>query len=123
MLTDLTRFKIILNNLISNAIKFHRFHENDVQPFVNISLAKNTTSYVLVVQDNGSGIEGKHLDRIFEMFYRASEKSQGSGLGLYILKESVTKLNGSVEAHSSLDRGSTFMITLPIPSSEQTIYD
>jgi signal transduction histidine kinase len=125
LFTDVTRIKIILNNLISNAIKFHRFNDPTIQPFINVSLAKNSSSYILVIQDNGSGIEGKHLDHIFEMFYRASEKSQGSGLGLYILKESVMKLQGTVEANSSIDRGTTFMITLPIPDLEivQTIYE
>jgi signal transduction histidine kinase len=114
MKTDLIRIKIILNNLISNAIKFHRFN-GLVDPFIKISLARNLSNYVVVVQDNGNGIEQKHLKHIFEMFYRASEQSQGSGLGLYILKESVAKLNGSVEAHSILDEGTTFVISLPIP--------
>jgi len=114
MHTDVTRLKIILNNLISNAIKFHRFN-GMVDPYIKVSLARNNASYILIVQDNGNGIESKHVKHIFEMFYRASEQSQGSGLGLYILKESVAKLNGSVEAHSVLDDGTTFIITLPIP--------
>ncbi|WP_133259512.1 sensor histidine kinase [Pseudochryseolinea flava] len=121
LFTDLTRVKIILNNLISNAIKFHRFNDATIKPFVKISLTKDDANYLLTVEDNGSGIEAKHLDKIFEMFYRASEKSQGSGLGLYILKESVTKLNGTVEANSAIDQGSRFTITLPIPSVAPTV--
>lgn len=117
MKTDVTRMKMILNNLISNAIKFHRYN-GAVDPFVKISLSRNHSSYVLVVQDNGSGIEETHLHHIFEMFYRASEQSQGSGLGLYILNESVAKLGGTVEAHSVLDEGTTFIISLPIPESD-----
>jgi signal transduction histidine kinase len=116
MKTDVMRMKMILNNLISNAIKFHRYN-GAVDPFVKISLSRNHVSYVLVVQDNGSGIEDKHLRHIFEMFYRASEQSQGSGLGLYILNESVAKLGGTVEAHSMLDEGTTFIISLPIPDA------
>lgn len=115
MRTDVTRLKIILNNLISNAIKFHRINIKDIVLFVRISLAENNGRYILVVQDNGSGIEAKHQQHIFEMFYRASELSQGSGLGLYILKEAVAKLNGTVEACSVLDEGTTFTIILPIP--------
>jgi signal transduction histidine kinase/ligand-binding sensor domain-containing protein len=118
MTTDVTRIKIILNNLISNAIKFQRYH-GPVKPFVKISLARNHSHYILSVQDNGTGIEEKHLKHIFEMFYRASEQSQGSGLGLYILNESVAKLNGTVEAHSILGDGTTFIISLPIPTPEK----
>lgn len=116
IVTDITRLKMILNNLISNAIKFHRYN-GPVEPYVKISLSRNLSSYMIVVQDNGSGIEEKHLKHIFEMFYRASEQSQGSGLGLYILNESVAKLGGSVEAHSVLDSGTSFIITLPIPEA------
>ncbi|HYG18603.1 MAG TPA: ATP-binding protein [Ohtaekwangia sp.] len=115
MRTDVMRLKIILNNLISNAIKFHRF-DNQHQPFVKISLSAGNGHYILQVEDNGSGIEEHHLQHIFDMFYRASEQSQGSGLGLYILKESVAKLNGKVEAQSRPGNGTTFTVILPIPS-------
>jgi signal transduction histidine kinase/ligand-binding sensor domain-containing protein len=114
MKTDITRIRIILNNLISNAIKFHRFNRG-IALFVKISLSESSSRYTLIVQDNGSGIEAMHLAHIFEMFYRASEQSQGSGLGLYILKESVAKLGGTVEARSKLDEGTTVTIILPVP--------
>ncbi|MBL0741545.1 sensor histidine kinase [Chryseolinea lacunae] len=112
IISDTTRIKIVLNNLISNAIKFHDF-DGPRQPFVNIELRHKTKYYVMTVEDNGKGIEEKHLGHIFEMFYRATEQSQGSGLGLYILKETVTKLGGFVEVHSVFGEGTTFTITLP----------
>ncbi|MBT1685380.1 sensor histidine kinase [Dawidia soli] len=112
IVADVVRLKIILNNLISNAIKFHWFG-GDREPVVCISLTATTTHYTIVVRDNGRGIDNHHLGHIFDMFYRASEQAQGSGLGLYILKESVLKLGGTVEARSKLDEGTTFIITLP----------
>jgi len=116
MITDLARLKIILNNLISNAIKFHWFDDTRT-PFVKILLSKHQGHYRLRVQDNGRGIGHTHLAKIFDMFYRATEKAQGSGLGLYILKETVHKLGGSVEATSVLDEGTTFVVTLPVPEN------
>ncbi|MBT1706771.1 hypothetical protein KK062_00980 [Fulvivirgaceae bacterium PWU5] len=113
IVADVVRLKIILNNLISNAIKFHWFG-GDREPTVRISLTATSTQYTIVVQDNGRGIDDHHLAHIFDMFYRASEQAQGSGLGLYILKESVLKLGGTVEARSKLDEGTTFVITLPV---------
>ena len=65
------------------------------------------------IEDNGLGIAEEHKSKIFEMFYRASEKSQGSGLGLYIVKETLVKLKGSIQLDSNLGQGSRFTIRLP----------
>jgi signal transduction histidine kinase/ligand-binding sensor domain-containing protein len=111
MTSDIMRLKIILNNLISNAIKFHRF-DGSVVPYIRISLAHQERAYVITVEDNGQGIEEQHLSRIFEMFYRASEEAQGSGLGLYILKEAVSKMNGRVTVRSTPYVGTTFTVML-----------
>jgi signal transduction histidine kinase/ligand-binding sensor domain-containing protein len=112
MTSDIMRLRIILNNLISNAMKFHRFDGNEI-PFIRISLQHQENAYVITVQDNGLGIDEQHTSRIFEMFYRASEQAQGSGLGLYILKESVLKMSGRVTVKSTLEVGTIFTITLP----------
>jgi signal transduction histidine kinase/ligand-binding sensor domain-containing protein len=114
MISDKTRMKIILNNLLSNAIKFH-WIDNGRDPFIKISIKKEAQQYVLCVSDNGKGIGEAHLERIFEMFYRATDETQGSGLGLYILKESVAKLGGTVRAHSKVEEGTAFEIFLPVP--------
>ncbi len=118
MVSDVTRLKIILNNLISNAIKFY-WPGADRKPFVSIALTCSSTHYSITIEDNGIGIEEEHLAHIFDMFYRASEDAQGSGLGLYILKESVTKLGGFVEATSRVREGTTFIISLPIQTVEE----
>jgi signal transduction histidine kinase len=117
MISDVTRMKIILNNLISNAIKFH-WVENGRKPFVKISLHRDDSWYIVNVTDNGKGIEQEHVKKIFEMFYRATDKAQGSGLGLYILKEAVVKLGGSVEAYSNPGQGTEFIIHLPVPVAD-----
>jgi signal transduction histidine kinase/ligand-binding sensor domain-containing protein len=112
IVSDLTRMKIILNNLLSNAIKFH-WIDNCRDPYIRITARKEGGEYELRVQDNGRGIKDEHLSRIFEMFYRATDDAQGSGLGLYILKESVMKLGGTVQAVSAVEVGTTFIIRLP----------
>jgi hypothetical protein len=68
------------------------------------------------VQDNGQGIPEEHLNNIFEMFYRANDKVQGSGLGLYILKRAVERLRGNIHVESTLNVGSTFTVKLPLSS-------
>jgi len=112
LMIDAVRLKIILNNLISNSIKFH-VYQDERKPFINISLVATDTHKILTIEDNGRGIHEQHLQHIFDMFYRGEEQAQGSGLGLYILKESVTKLGGEVEAHSTDKQGATFIVKLP----------
>jgi signal transduction histidine kinase len=65
------------------------------------------------VEDNGTGIPAELKDRIFDMFFRATDSVQGSGLGLYILRETVHKLNGHVDVQSTLGVGTSFTIVLP----------
>lgn len=113
MVCDVTRLKIILNNLISNTINFH-YYGGDRQPYMRIMLTTSDGHYVIRAEDNGRGISQEHISKIFEMFYRASEESQGSGLGLYILKESVTKLDGTIEVTSVPNAGTIFTIRLPV---------
>jgi signal transduction histidine kinase len=67
----------------------------------------------LSFKDNGIGISPENLNRIFEMFYRASEQSEGSGLGLYIVRNAVEKLGGQLTVASKPGAGTTFQITLP----------
>ncbi len=109
--SDPTRLKIVLSNLMVNAIKYQNKHEN--HPYVKILAQKDDKGTAIWVTDNGIGIEIDHLDKVFNMFYRAHESSQGSGLGLYIVKETVVKLGGEVRVKSVVGSGSTFSIHLP----------
>lgn len=99
----------ILQNLIENAIKYSR----ESSPFVHIKIFDDAGFVVIEVEDNGQGIPEEHQAKIFEMFYRATQNASGSGLGLYILKRSVDRLNGSVELTSTPGKGSSFTVRVP----------
>lgn len=100
----------ILQNLVENAIKYSR-KEN---PYLKISIRKEDSFIRIAVEDNGQGIEEAHQIKIFDMFYRANERTKGSsGLGLYILKRAVERLSGTIELKSKLNEGSTFTVILP----------
>jgi PAS domain S-box-containing protein len=109
--TDRKRLQVILNNILGNAIKYADLDKRD--RFVKIGASKENGKVKLIIEDNGIGIAPQHLDKVFNMFYRASEKSKGSGLGLYIVKEAITKLNGSIEITSELGNGTRVQIELP----------
>jgi PAS domain S-box-containing protein len=105
---DQIRMKIILNNLLSNAIKFKsKFKDKHI---VTVSVFKNDTRFGLTVEDNGIGIDSKHLNRLFTMFYRATDQQSGSGIGLYIAFEAAKKMNLSLKVSSVLGEGSTFTL-------------
>lgn len=108
---DRTRIKIILNNLLSNAIKYQK-NVSDHQPQIKISAYKLNSSFVIEVEDNGDGIKPELQPKIFDMFYRGTEKSKGSGLGLYIAKEAAEKLNASLIVYSTYGEGTTFRLLL-----------
>ncbi len=109
LISDKTRLAVILNNLIGNAIKYHDFSKEN--PVVEIGFLKNSSA--LFVKDNGTGIMPEHQQKIFNMFYRGSERSTGSGLGLFITKEAVAKLNGDIEVKSEFGKGTTFTVKFP----------
>jgi PAS domain S-box-containing protein len=109
--SDPHRLNIILNNLVSNAI---RYHNPDIpDPHVEITIQCDTTQAEICVKDNGIGIDEKNQKKVFDMFYRVSKKSVGSGLGLYIVKETVEKLNGNIYLKSKKGAGSEFNILIP----------
>jgi PAS domain S-box-containing protein len=117
--TDAKRLSIILNNLLSNAINYHNILQKE--PFVEVNTRIDHKHIKISVKDNGLGIAHEHIGRIFDMFYRASYDSKGSGLGLYIVKEAINKLNGQISVHSELGKGTKFDILLPnhIPNFSQ----
>ncbi len=109
--SDYHRVHEIMRNLISNAFQYSKKDVADA--FVKIEI-KTTKKYSrIIIQDNGVGIKKKFQPYIFNMFYRANEKVEGSGLGLYIVKLSVEKLQGEIKMQSSFNKGTTFEIILP----------
>jgi signal transduction histidine kinase len=111
VVTDRSRIQMILSNLISNSIKYHNLVQE--APHIAITACRNNGHWKLSVADNGKGIPREHQNKVFDMFYRADESSKGSGLGLYIVKEAVCKLNGKIELQSEPNKGTTFTVTLP----------
>ena len=109
--SDRVRVGIILNNLYSNSIKYQDYGRKS--SVVSIDIVTSAEKAFIRFSDNGIGIEGKHLDKIFDMFYRASENSKGSGLGLYIAKETVTRLGGTIKVESEFGASTTFEIIIP----------
>ena len=109
--SDPLRVSIILNNIIANAYKFHRKYVH--KPFIKIKIEVEEHEAVIVVEDNGMGIGQEHQDKIFNMFYRGTDKKPGTGIGLYIVKDCLDKLMGSIEVMSKLDEGTRFIIKIP----------
>ena len=109
--SDRLRLKIIINNLLSNAIKYA--DEIKREMFISINAYNSGVSHIIEITDNGIGIEDEFKEHIFEMFF-VINSNKGSGLGLYIVKETVEKLNGSIEVFSENNVGSKFTVTIPI---------
>lgn len=116
---DRSRLAVVLNNLISNAIKYHRIDRTI--PWVKISIYHSDNKLIIVVADNGQGIHADRVNKIFDMFYRGTERSQGSGLGLYIVKEAVEKMSGTIRVESIEHEGTTFYITIPLNAQENAV--
>lgn len=115
--SDLHKVKIILSNLLSNAILFHNLEQE--KPYIRLQSRRNASGICLSVEDNGQGIETQYHNKIFDMFFRANKKATGNGLGLYIVKETVEKLNGQLSFSSVLNEGTTF--TIELPAMEPTV--
>jgi len=109
--TDAYRLAIIFNNLLSNAIRYK--DKLKTEQTIHLNVLVTDENIVIECIDNGIGIGTEHLENIFKMFYRASADSKGSGLGLYIVAETIQKLNGTFSVKSALGQGTTFIVQLP----------
>ncbi|MHB1922542.1 MAG: sensor histidine kinase [Chitinophagaceae bacterium] len=109
---DAFRISIILNNLISNAIKYQKPDE----PHQKVTLRGRVEPHkaVLTIEDNGIGILSEHLNSIFKMFFRTKNNNKpGTGIGLYIVKEALTRLGGNIAVTSTYGEGTNFEINIP----------
>lgn len=109
--TDPLRLKIILTNLITNAYKYHDAQKK--RSTIEVTCANQDQNLLISVKDNGIGIQEAHREKIFEMFFRGTDKSIGTGLGLYVVKEIVEKLHGTIDVKTSIGHGAEFIVTLP----------
>lgn len=119
--TDPIRLKIILNNLISNAIKYR----DPAKPETIIKIISYQTDAITCIDviDNGIGIEKHEVDKVFDMFFVSAHNQIGTGLGLYIAKESIQKLGGTIGVHSHKGFGTKFTICLPLINQENNKID
>jgi len=108
--SDYNQMKIILNNLMANAVKYHNLDQPN--PYIRVSFKRVKNVVEIAVKDNGQGIAKESIPRIFDMFYRDSPATEGTGLGLYIIQEALIKIKGIVLVDSELGKGSTFKIVL-----------
>jgi signal transduction histidine kinase len=107
--SDLARIKVIFNNLISNSIKFSDPDNTEIK--INIEVENDQAK--IEISDKGAGIDKKYQEDVFKMFFRASDQKAGSGLGLYIVKETIVKLKGEISLFSEPRKGTTFKLELP----------
>lgn len=115
--SDPERWQIVLNNLVSNSIKFSRPGENTQ---IRLLVHKNDHAVQVRFEDNGVGIAPEQTDRVFNMFYRATDGATGSGLGLYIVKQTVELLGGTIQLESEPGRYTRFTIRIPfVPNPKE----
>ncbi len=109
--SDYSRLLIIFNNIISNSVRYRDVWKSD--SFLKIDIHSTAEKAIITLSDNGVGIADEYVDKVFKMFFRANADSKGSGLGLYIVKGAVEKLNGTIHVISKLGEGTSFNIQIP----------
>jgi signal transduction histidine kinase len=109
--SDDSKIRVILNNLFHNAVVFQKENYSDNTIQLSINVAENIAT--ITVEDNGVGIEDKLINDVFNLFQRATQKNVGSGLGLYMVKESAIQMGGKVQLDSTVDVGTKVTVMLP----------
>jgi len=107
--SDRWRLKVILNNIISNSIRYR----NGRDPVIKVNVEITDHRAIVEIEDNGRGIPQEHLGKVCQMFYRATDDGAGSGLGLYIVKETIDKLQGAIHIESVEGKGTTVRLEIP----------
>jgi two-component system sensor histidine kinase/response regulator len=110
-LSDEFRIRVIINNILSNSIKYQK--ENETNKLVTIDVKMENDAAIMSFADNGIGIPEEYIEDIFKMFFRATSQSTGSGIGLYIVKEAVDKIEGEITVDASEGGGTKFRIKIP----------
>ena len=110
---DFYRLEVVFENLISNAIKYQ--YPGNKNAFINIEINVDEKNAIILLSDNGIGINPKYIDSIFKLFFR-SENSinvEGTGIGLYIVKEAMEKMGGHIKVFSGPSQGTSFELIIP----------
>jgi signal transduction histidine kinase len=116
---DAFRLSLILNNLISNAVKYQR--QEEANPKVKLTAKVNDTEATIYIEDNGVGIIEDHLNKIFQIFFRSTDFKNGLGIGLYIVKEALTRIGGDISVKSDFGKGTAFTLVVPNQKSEKPV--
>lgn len=108
--SDDSTINTIIQNLIENGLKYSK---KEVSPEICIRVNQDSEFLCIEIEDNGEGIKKEDHKKVFDMFYRSSNKTKGTGLGLYLVKHAVEKLSGNFEFESTEGEGTKFSIKLP----------
>ena len=109
--SDPYRIGVIMNNLISNSIRY--MDDEKPKRTIDIRIVSTKDGVRFTIEDNGVGIFDGMKEKVFNMFFRGSARSEGAGLGLYIVREMVAKLKGSIQLESEEGRGTQIIVDLP----------
>ena len=108
---DRIRLREVMENLIDNAAKYT---DNRPNPIIEIGAGQKNSNQVIFVRDNGMGIESQHLAKIFDLFEKLDQNSEGTGIGLALIKRIVETHGGKIWVESDgLEKGSIFYFTIP----------
>jgi two-component system phosphate regulon sensor histidine kinase PhoR len=117
LIADEKLFTMILQNLISNAVKY-----TPAEGTVKINIRKINNNLQIDISDNGIGVTAEDKNRMFTKLFRAANaiktETDGTGLGLYIVKQAVERLGGTIGFNSELGKGTIFNVTLPITENK-----
>jgi len=106
--------RIIVENLVENSIMFRMLQNNQQEQYVKTHIFSQNKNVVIEVEDNGIGIAAEQIPKIFEMFHRGSELSNGNGLGLYLVDKIVKRIGGNIEVTSNLGMGTKVVVNIPM---------
>lgn len=109
--SDALKIQVILNNLVSNSIKYSDSKKDE--QWIKVKTYRSETNAVIEVEDNGLGIRQADQERIFDKFYLSGNNKRSSGIGLYLVKDAVTQLNGKIEVRSEPGVSSKFKVSIP----------
>ena len=109
--SDELKLKIIINNILTNAIKYSDTQKES--PFIAIKTYQDKDYIYISIEDNGIGVKQEYQNKIFDMFFVTNHDNKGSGLGLYLVKDTIENLNGTVEITSEINLGTKFTVKIP----------
>lgn len=111
LFSDELRVRTILGNILSNAVKYSDSKKS--KSYIAINARVEEEHLKVSISDNGIGIAKESIDHIFDIFYRATSEGEGTGLGLHIVKDTITRLHGMINVQSELGEGTRFEVSIP----------